>query len=214
MNNLNGKLVVFDLDGTLNKTHLYSVPAHKKALAEFGIFDKTDEFIISTYGSRAQDSVGLLMEGCDSKTATTYLKKVSQYESEFITDLGQEFDGVSTMLDKLKESGYQTAVCSNASERYIRMVLNALKLIDKIDYIQPLLPDITKNDTLEMLLKRVNPTKAVMVGDRYYDKDAARYNHIPFIGCLYGFKSSDVEDADIAVKSPIDIYEAVETLIG
>ncbi len=210
----NNKLVVFDLDGTLNKTDLYSVPAHKKALAEYGIFDKTDEFIISKIGARGQDAVQGLLNGCDEQTGYEYLKKVSQYEYEFIADYSGEFDGISEMLDKLKSNGYETAVCSNASERYIRMVLNALKLIDKIDYIQPLLPDMTKDDTLCLLLNKVNPEKAAMVGDRIYDKLAAKHNNIPFIGCLYGFEQSEVCDADIPVKSPHDIFNAVETLIG
>lgn len=31
------KLVIFDLDGTLNRTDLYSVAAQQKALEEFGV---------------------------------------------------------------------------------------------------------------------------------------------------------------------------------
>ena len=42
------KLAVFDLDGTLNRTDLYSVPAHLKALGERGINNVTPETIIST----------------------------------------------------------------------------------------------------------------------------------------------------------------------
>ena len=214
MNTKNNKLVVFDLDGTLNKTELYAIPAHKKALAEYGIFDKTDEYIISKFGARSEDAVQGLLNGCDEQTGIEYLKKASQYECEFIVDYSGEFDGVSEMLDKLKSSGYQTAVCSNASERYIRMVLNALKLIDKIDFIQPLLPNMTKDDTLGLLLDKIKPEKAIMVGDRIYDKLAAKHNNIPFIGCLYGFEKSEICDADIAVEAPNDIFDAVENLIG
>jgi phosphoglycolate phosphatase len=214
MNCNNKKLVIFDLDGTLNKTFLYSIPAHKKALAELGIYDVTDELIISTYGARVQDSKNVLLGDCDEETFALFIKKVSEYEREFIQEYSGEYDGVSEMLDKLKTNGYETAVCSNSSERYIRMVLNALHIIDKIDYIQPLLPDLTKNETLKFLLENVNPAKAVMVGDRIYDKEAARYNNLPFIGCLYGFNHSEVEDADIAVETAHDIYKAVEQLIG
>ncbi|MEG0693523.1 MAG: HAD family hydrolase, partial [Oscillospiraceae bacterium] len=112
------------------------------------------------------------------------------------------------------KDGYLIAVCSNASERYIRMVLNALNIIDKIDYIQPLLPDLIKDDTLRLLLTREKPEKAVMVGDRVFDKNAARANNIPFIGCMYGFENSEVSDADIAIKTPSEINDAVKMLIG
>ncbi len=208
------KLVVFDLDGTLNKTELYAVPAHKKALAELNILDKSDELIISTFGARSMDSAHLLINSKDEKEAYLYLKKVSQYETDFITQFAGEFEGTSAMLDALREDGYHIAVCSNASERYIKMVLNALNIIDKIDYIQPLLPDLIKDDTLRLLLEREMPDKAVMVGDRIFDKNAARANNIPFIGCMYGFENSEVADADIAVKTPSEVNEAVKKLIG
>lgn len=210
----NKKLVVFDLDGTLNKTELYAVPAHKKALADFGIYDKTDEQIVANFGARMQDCIHLLLGECDENTVSEFLKKYSQYEMECIKECAGEFDGVTDLLNRLKEDGYTLAVCSNASERYIKMVLNALKLIDKIDFIQPLLPDMKKSDTLRLLLEKVNPNKAVMVGDRIYDKEAAFANNIPFIGCMYGFNADEVADADIAVSIPSKIYEAVIKLIG
>ncbi|MFZ2539296.1 MAG: HAD hydrolase-like protein [Oscillospiraceae bacterium] len=208
------KLVVFDLDGTLNKTELYAVPAHRKALAELNISDKSDELIISTFGARGIDCVHLLINTTDEKEAYDYFKKVSQYENEFITQFAGEFEGTSAMLDTLRKDGYHIAVCSNASERYIRMVLSALNIIDKIDYIQPLLLDMIKDDTLKFLLEREMPDKAVMVGDRVFDKNAARANAIPFIGCMYGFENSEVADADIAVKEPSEINDAVKKLIG
>lgn len=208
------KLVVFDLDGTLNQTELYAVPAHKKALADYGIFDKTDEQIVSTFGARIQDCIHELIGECDTQRIDDFIKTYTKYESECIKESAGEYKGISQMLDKLKQNGYSTAVCSNASERYIRMVLEALNIIDKIDYIQPLLPDLTKNDTLKLLLDRVSPEKAVMVGDRIFDKEAANANDLPFIGCMYGFKSSEVQDATIPVASATEIYDAVEKLIG
>lgn len=208
------KLVVFDLDGTLNRTELYAVPAHKKALAELNIHDKSDELILSTFGARGEDCVHLLINTPDKDAATAYIKKVSQYESEFITQFAGEFEGTSQMLDLLKQDGYLTAVCSNASERYIRMVLSALNLLDKIDFIQPLLPNLIKDDTLRLLLEREPHSKAVMVGDRVFDKNAAKANDIPFIGCMYGFDNSEVADADVAVTFPCEINAAVKKLIG
>lgn len=208
------KLVVFDLDGTLNRTELYAVPAHKKALAELNIYDKSDELIISTFGARAEDCRKMLLNTTDKKIAEKYEKDVYQYQLDIIDSLAKEYDGVSAMLDKLHQDGYLTAICSNSSVRYITMVLKALNIYEKIDYIQPLMPNMIKDDTLRLLLEKVKPQKAVMVGDRVYDKNAAKANNIPFIGCKYGFKSSEVEDGDAAVDSVCEINNAVEKLIG
>lgn len=208
------KLVVFDLDGTLNRTELYAVPAHKKALAELNVFDKTDEFIISLFGERGEDCVHLLLNSHDKELGKEYFKRVSQYEAEFIETLFGAYEGSLEMLVKLHQDGYNTAICSNSSERYIKMVLTKLSLIKQIDFIQPLVPGMIKDETLKLLIERECPEKTVMVGDRRFDKAAATANNIPFIGCLYGFNPSEVADADRAVNTASEINVAVEELIG
>lgn len=208
------KLVVFDLDGTLNRTELYAVPAHRKALLELGFADKTDDEIISTFGARAQEAVVFLTGNSDPDFAKQYFRQEGLYENDFIKEHAAAYDGVPQMLEQLKQNHYQTAICSNSSERYIRMVLTRLDILRYIDHIQPLQPDMHKGDTLRLLINRVQPESAVMVGDRFYDKDAARDNGIPFIGCSYGFRPDEVSDADIPVKSALDINAAVKKLIG
>lgn len=210
----NKKLVVFDLDGTLNKTELYAVPAHQKAMADFNVPIVGAREIIETFGARAIDSAKKLIGKCTTQQAEEYNHLVGKYETIFIKEKSGAFEGIPEMLQELKELGYQTAVCSNASERYIRMVLDALDLSQYIDFIQPLLPDMSKEQTLAILLDEVKPSHACMVGDRIFDKLAARKNAIAFIGCLYGFDESEIADADITVLSGYDILAAVQMLIG
>lgn len=208
------KLVVFDLDGTLNQTDLYAVPAHKKAMAEYGITNISDDFIKHYFGARATDSVRKFMPDADQETVHRYLKKCSEYENALMKENCAYFPGALESLKKLKQTGYSTAVCSNASARYINLVLNSIKLDSYIDHIQPLLSDMTKIDTLKILLDTQKPQKAVMVGDRNFDMEAARESKIPFIGCLYGFAPNEVQDADITISSADQIFNAVEELIG
>lgn len=208
------KLVVFDLDGTLNRTELYAVPAHQRALHELGIYDVTDEEIIATFGGRNIDTCGRLIRNDDPEAVEAYSHQVGVYEKLFIQQNASSYEGTLEMLEGLKEKGYRTAICSNSSERYIRMVLSAIKIEHLIDEIQPLVKGMRKDETLGLLLKRLAPEKAIMVGDRVYDKEAARSNGLPFIGCLYGFRSDEVADADEAVTCAAEILDAVEKQIG
>ncbi len=207
------KLAVFDLDGTLNRTDLYSVPAHLKALAERGIYNITPEQIISTFGERASDYVQKLVGNVTDEEARSYLDAVAKYELEFIYNKGKPYDGVLDSLKKLKENGYYTAICSNSSRRYITMVLDALGLMPYIDFIQDLQPNMTKVQTLALLLDKEKPDKAVMVGDRVFDVEAGHKNNLKAIGCTYGFNPGELKDADVKIESAGDIYTAVVQLI-
>lgn len=207
------KLVVFDLDGTLNKTELYSVPAHQKALRELCIY-RDEETIISTFGERAVDAAKILLDSDDPYLIRWYFRRVEQYENDFIKQYAGEYEGVTPMLRTLKEKGYVTAVCSNAPESYIRMVLNRLDYMTLIDVIRPLEAGLTKDDTLGLLLEQEKPHAAVMVGDRVFDENAARANGIPFIGCAYGFQPHEVANARYRVSCPAEIVAAVAEAIG
>lgn len=82
------KLAVFDLDGTLNRTDLFSVPAHLKALAERGITNVTGQKVISTFGERADEYVKILLGTVSPSEARRYLDDVAKYELEFIAEYG------------------------------------------------------------------------------------------------------------------------------
>lgn len=208
------KLVVFDLDGTLNQTALYAVPAHLKAMEEFGVTGVTEEMILKNFGARPVDYAKFYFPDADEQTRKNYLETAGKYENELIKLYHGEFEGTSEMLRKLKQDGYKTAVCSNSSIRYITMVLEILKLSQYIDYIQPLIPGMIKDDTLCNLLKEQKPDKAVMVGDRIYDLNAARANHIPFIGCGYGYNPSELLESDFFAETALAVYDGVKQLIG
>ncbi|MGI5959479.1 MAG: HAD family hydrolase [Massiliimalia sp.] len=206
------KLIVFDLDGTLNQTNLYAVEAVRMALADFGVTGYTDEEIQSHFGERPADYTKTYFPNASEEVRNNFLKAEARHEDQLLEQYGKPFDGIPEVLSKLKQQGYLLAVCSNSSIRYISLVLKTLKIDSYMDYLQPLLPGMIKDDTLKILLEQVNPDSAVMVGDRIYDQNAAKANHIPFIGCAYGYNPKEMESADFVAHSPMDILNGVEAL--
>ena len=208
-----GNWIVFDLDGTLNRTDLVSVAAHQQAEREFGVPVRDAVFIISTFGGRAADTFPLLAPGLEKDGFHAYSARVGEIERERLTQYARFYEGTDRMLSALRQKGWHTAVCSNSSERYISAVLDALHLRASIDALRPLEPGLTKVNTLRLLLAKVRAEQAVMVGDRVYDQEAAQANHVPFIGCLYGFCPDEMRRADCAVNTPLEIVDAAERLI-
>ena len=208
------KLVVFDLDGTLNQTRLYGVQAIRHALADLGVTHLTDEEICAQIGARPADYVKIYLPNGDEALHRKFLELESKYENELLPTCGKAFDGARGSMERLKKADYLTAVCSNASERYIRLVTQTIGVLDLVDEIQPLLPGLIKADTLRLLLERTSPDRAVMIGDRVYDKEAARENSLPFIGCAYGYNAPEISDADRVANHASELFELVQELIG
>ena len=71
------KLVVFDLDGTLNRTDLFAVDAHLTALREHGRTDVLPEEVAATFGAAWQDYMKVLLPDADLATWKAYLARVA-----------------------------------------------------------------------------------------------------------------------------------------
>lgn len=210
----NKKLVVFDLDGTLNRTECYAVPAMLEALNDFGITSFNEQDIQNTFGARDEDTIKKFFGDKAGIYEQEYWQKVDWYSKTKYINCYKTYEDVLILLEKLKTKGYLLAICSNADLSYIKFVSDKLLISEYVDFYQPLEKNLTKDDTLKLLLNKVSPDKAVMVGDRYFDMKAARSNNIPFIGCLYGFgEKGELNGAEILVKSSLKILDAVEELL-
>lgn len=208
------KLAVFDLDGTLNQTHLYSLPAVRKALGEFGVSGYSDAHLMDCIGNRSEDYMPTLLPDHGREDWARYLERELYWEEHFIKMACGSYPGIPESLHQLREAGVETAVCSNAPMAYIEMVLTSIGIDGLIDHRQFLVPGLDKRQTLGLLLEKVGTKTAVMVGDRVFDKEAARANRLPFLGCAYGYGPTELSGADALAQSGWEVAEKALELIG
>lgn len=212
--NAEKRLIVFDLDGTLNRTDLFSVPAIQQVQQELGFPQLDSATIISSYGAPYDEFMDINFPGGDASTAKAYQDKIPAAEKKYL-HLARAYDGIPEMLDCLHQNGCLTAVCSNSNWRYISSALGALHLMEKLDYIQELEKGMSnKGQSLRRLLEKSGIHKAVMVGDTLYDYQAAMDNHLPFIGCRYGFRPHEMQGIAHVVDSPSEIAPLALRLLG
>lgn len=206
------KYVFFDIDGTLNQTVLYAVEAYKKALRRRNIF-ADEEKIVSCIGLTPDEIAKELLGNVTEQEMKCWQKEIRECEAELIKTKASAFPGVQETLEKLQERGYHLAVCSNAFPEHIEGVLASIGVRQYFSQIGSLKMGKDKTEVLEALLKHTQCGAACMVGDRIFDIQAARANHIPVIGCGYGYAPAEMGAADIVVNRAADIYEAVCKLI-
>ena len=208
------KLVVFDMDGTLNRIELFIIPTYKEVLRRFANTEADDDTVLRLMGCVDEEIYQGLLPGAPMERFDEFMAMTAEAEYRNIDRYHGTFEGVPEMVRQLSDEGYILAVCTNGTNGYVRKIVSALELAPYFTYLQGAEPGCTKSDTLKIVLDKIRPDKAVMVGDRHFDRTAAQENGLPFIGCLYGLFPAEVADADLAISDASQLPGAVEQLIG
>ncbi len=208
------KLVVFDMDGTLNRIELFIIPTYKEVLRQFSGTQADDDTVLRLMGCVDEEIYQGLVPGAPMERFEEFMALTAEAEYRNIDQYHGTFDGVPEMIRRLSDDGYILAVCTNGTNGYVKKIVQALELAPYFTYLQGAEPGCTKSDTLKMVLEKIRPDKAVMVGDRHHDMQAARDNGLPFVGCQYGYLPREVDEADLRVSAAAEIPRAVKALIG
>lgn len=206
------KGVIFDIDGTLNRTVLYAVEAYQTALAKGGIM-VSEKDVLPIIGQTPDAIVKHFFGTVSQDEEDMWAKEIEANELVLIPTRAKPFDGVPEMLTELQHQGYCLMICSNAYPGHIESVLSALKLRHYFEQIGSSQVGNDKTEVIANLLIYSGCGAACMVGDRIFDVKAAHNNHIPVIGCTYGYAPWELQDADCTVSNSNEIPGAVQALL-
>lgn len=211
--------VIFDFDGTIHNTkHLYGC-AFRKAyamLVKEGYAPPrtyTDEDVSGYLGV----SVPVMWQSFMPDLPQDIRHKASMMIGQEMID-GVErgeavvYEGIFEALALLRQSGCRLLILSNCREAYMNAHRKALGLDNYFDgyFCAESFGFIPKEQIFPLLAERFPDTRYIMTGDRASDLQVGLTNHIPTIGCLYGFAEPDeLSEADILVHTPQEIPEQI-----
>ncbi len=209
------KLILFDFDGTVidNSEGIYN--CIKYALDKKGLKPLSQQQLRSFIGPSLFDS---FMWNCtDDKDVAEEL--VSLYRERY-KPIGSTqvrvYDGIRELLERLKNEGYLTAVCSSKPYEFVTKIAKEQKLEQLFDgffcpSFQCHLSDKSSLALEAIKLFGVKKEQTVLVGDTRFDIAAARDAGIECIGVLYGFcKEGEMESSDFIAAEVKDIYPAIK----
>lgn len=184
-------------------------------LLPLGAGPVAESVIRSRFGAPFRDD-SLFFLGDDSEEAfRRFYRAVERHWAPLMRERAQTYPGVPEMLGELKEQGYVLAVCSNAKEEELEDVLGVLSIREYFDYIQGLTSRQDKADSLGVLIERAGADWCCMVGDRFYDREAAKANETAFIGCRYGYGGADeFGDGDLLAEDSVEIPGLLKRLVS
>ena len=208
-------LVIFDMDGTLLKSHTYAVFAIQNALKD--VYKKnninrelpTPELILSKIGQPSvQFYLDLLDENHKHLIDELHTGIQDHEEIALKSGKGMLFPGTEETLAYLQQQGYRIGLESNCSMRYFGNVKNVFSLDKYLDISQCIgeREGLNKISIISDFIKKLKSKKAVVVGDRSYDVESGKANGCITIGCLYGYgKKEELKDADYLIDDIRDL---------
>ena len=207
--------IFFDLDGTLTDSAPGIIHSVQYALKKYGIEAEENDlrsFIGPPLVHSFQERFGF-----DHDKA---LEAVAYYR-EYFTAGGMfensVYPGVEEMLQKLKKDGLMLAVATSKPELFSKQILEHFALTRYFDFIGGAAMDETRTTKVEVLSYalqelQVDPAKAVMIGDRENDMEAASLLGTESIGVLYGYGSKEElanAGAKVFADTPMDICRII-----
>lgn len=201
------KNIVFDLDGTLWQTTKSYVYAYHKLCEYYGIEDKVDDQVVTTYlGVRLDILLAELFPTIEDKTSLGL--RALNYSVEYLMQNKDDccFEGVSELLCKLSKN-YEVYIVSNCLKGYVEAFLEISKTAD---YVKDFFT-IEYGEKYEHLTKISLGVegKTLYVGDCDDDYNFI-LNHYDIVFCYasYGYKSC--AKYDYKIEKPLELLSVIE----
>jgi len=199
--------ILFDLDGTLTDPAEGITNSIVYALDKFGISVSDKKSLYKFIGPPLYDSFvkyyGFSHD--DANLAVAYYREYFAPKGLFENTV---YDGIEDMLSCLLGQGAKLIIATSKPEKFAREILTHFSL-DRYFYDIVGATMDEKRNTKDAVIAyaiekcKIDPTSAIMVGDRLHDVIGAKKNSLRSVGVLYGFGSYDelsAAGADIIVS--------------
>lgn len=203
--------VFFDLDGTLIESGPAIFAATRATLEGMGLSCPPDDALRRIIGPPLRVVFTELLNTPESRAdeAVELYRKNAQTMG---IALGAPYQGVLAMLAALREGGVRIGVVTSKIQSTALEQLEAFGIAPYVSYVRGAFASgsAQKTELLRIALKEfcTGENRPVMVGDRYFDLDAARDVNVASIGVLYGYG----DRAEIEACAPTHIAESVQAL--
>ena len=191
--------VIFDFDGVIIDSLPAVETAINGALVEHGFEPRARPEIARCIGPPTLTAFASLTGAAeDSPTVAAIVETYHALYTRVYLEQTLLVDGIARVLDVLT---VPRALATSKELRFVAPLLEQFGLgFDAVS--APVLSE-PKSRTVARALEALGGVDAVVVGDRFYDLDAARANGLRVIGVTWGMGERDeLEGADVLVDRP------------
>jgi len=208
-----GKLIIFDLDGTLANTYQSLFDSADQTAKELGYGSISKELFDKTIGMPYEPAVELMLSVKDKEKIDGYINAFRKIYDEKCVETNL-YPGVEETLKELRGKGFLVAVSTTKPTVYAMKIFrhfgidNLFDLVvgSNLEELEKEKPELVK----EVLEKMDFDGDAIMVGDTVYDVIGARKNGLGALVYLNGMNSRE----DFKQSPPDSFFQDYGELIN
>jgi len=184
--------VVFDLDGTLIDSAEAILASFRAAFAACGL-TPVRSIEADIIGPPLGETLRLLA-GCEDSVLIARLADAfrQSYDTDGLLET-RAYPGIGDMLRALHAAGMKLSIATNKRIHPTRLIVEHIGWTDifdsvyALDLFTPPLPNKAAMLGRMLVEQRIDKRRAVFVGDRIEDGEAAEANGLPFIAATWGY---------------------------
>lgn len=205
--------LIFDLDGTLTDSKPGIVGCLRQVLDERNMGDQgpLERFV----GPPVEEWTMELLPGASEEARAQLARDYRACYDRQGWKNNSVFAGVRAMLEELHGEGFPLFVCTSKQQHFAVRILDFFELSGLFTAIhgdQLQFASHRKADLLASLLSEHALDRAAtwMIGDRIYDIEAARANHVRCLAAGWGYGSAaELAEADRVAATPAEVRALV-----
>ncbi len=217
---MNGRLVIFDMDGTMADTSTGIVECYRLTARAIGLPVPPDDVLKGAMSGSLRENIQRIF-GLDAVGTADAMGVYRNFYLSRGESMIRPFDGILECLRGLHDAGYCLAVATMRLERLAEEMLVRWGVRD-------LFGPVRGADAEDMKPKAqmiasclsetgITPDRAIMIGDSPDDLGSASACGVPFIAAAYGYSLPEGLCRGWKldyVKDPKEIFGAVERAFG
>jgi phosphoglycolate phosphatase len=208
--------ILFDLDGTLIDSTGLVLPIYTEVIRRFANNPPlSDEEMRKTFGLPDDLIWQTLLPNATAEERIEAFELCERLVHERINTEDLLFPHTRDVLKSLYDQGYTLTTASNCGTGYLNLVLDTQGI--RSYFTRPLCLESVggrvKADILTEHFRHFDKCRAVMVGDRITDVEAADAHGIPTIGCAFGFGDrAELAGAHCIITSLTELPAVIQRL--
>lgn len=207
-------MVIFDLDGTLYRTHETGLQALREMCGRYDLAVAPEDERYYLY-TTAKDLLKKIAPDMPDQVRERFGDELKWREIEIIRETGRLFEGIPELLAELAADRIPMAICGMGSKEYIEAVIEHRNINNYFKYVYPRVEGFTKSQRLRMLLDEAEdaPDECVFIGDSVTDLTAALDCGVPFIGVSWGYGIKEIADSAEIVRNVPELKSLIYSFL-